>query len=248
MKDLHNKVAVITGGNSGIGYATAKELKASGARVIFTGRNEEKVKKASEELDIHGIVADVSDLQQIDNLVKQVKEQYGQVDILFANAGVFELEPVGSISEKSFDNQMNINFKGFVFTLERFLPILKEGSSIIALSSIAAYGGTTNIAIYSASKAAVNAYSKTAAIELAPKNIRVNVINPGPIDTPIFEKLGLPQEHVSGIKSSVQKDIPLKKMGRPEDVAELVKFLASDSSSFITGSVFDIDGGLSSKA
>lgn len=244
MENLKGKVAVVTGGNSGIGYATAKELKEKGVSVIITGRSAEKVKAAAEELDVTGFVADVSDLSQIDSLVNNISEQYGKIDILFVNAGVFALEPVGLISEKVFDYQMDINFKGAVFSIEKFLPIVKDGGSIINLSSIAANTGTANIGIYAASKAALNAYTKTAAIELASRNIRVNAVNPGPTDTSIFSKLGFPEEQTNYIKENAQSQIPLKRLGQPKEVAKLVSFLASDSSSFITGAEFNIDGGM----
>lgn len=244
MKDLKNKIALITGGNSGIGYSAAKELKENGAEVIITGRNAEKVKQAAAELGVKGLVADVLDLKQLENLAGTIKDEYGKVDILFLNAGVFSFEPIGGMSEKTFDYQMDINFKGLVFTIEKFIPLLPDGASIINLSSIAAHTGTPNIAIYSASKAAVNTYSKAAALELAPKGIRVNVINPGPIDTPIFDKLGLPAENTKAIKANSANGIPLKRLGTPEEVAKLVAFLASSDSSFITGAEISIDGGM----
>ena len=172
MRTLKGKVAVVTGGNSGIGYATAQKLKQDGADVVITGRSTEKVAKAAEELGVKGLVADVSDLSAIDQLVAQVKASHGQVDVLFVNAGIFQPAPVGSISEQVFDDQMNINFKGAVFTTEKFLPILNDGASIINLSSVNAYTGMPNTAIYAASKAALNSYTRTAATELAPRKIR----------------------------------------------------------------------------
>ena len=152
MSSLQGKVAVVIGGNSGIGYATAKRLKAFGAQTVITGRSAEKIKSAAAELGVHGVVADVSDLSAIDALVKEVTSSYGQVDILFVNAGVFAPAPVGQISEEMFDMQMGINFKGAVFTIEKFLPHLNDGASIINLSSINAYTGMQNTAIYAASK------------------------------------------------------------------------------------------------
>ena len=248
MKSLENKVAVVTGGNSGIGYASAKELKENGAEVIITGRSAEKVAAAARELGVKGIVADVGDIAQIESLVREIKESHGQIDILFVNAGVMAFEAVGQISEKGFHYQMDINFKGAVFTIEKFLPVLKEGASVINLSSIAAYTGTPNIAIYSASKAALVSYTKTAAIELANRRIRVNVINPGPTDTAIFSKLGFPEGQEGPIKELAQQGIPLKRLGTPEEVAKLVKYLASEASSFITGAEFNIDGGMAIKS
>ncbi len=244
MRTLSGKTAVITGGNSGIGYATAQEFKDLGANVIITGRSQEKVSLAATELGVTGIVADVAILSQIDELVAQVKAQFGQVDILFVNAGIFSPAPVGHISEENFDSQMGINFKGAVFTVEKFLPILKDGASIINLSSVNAYTGMANTAIYAASKAAMNSYTRTAATELAPRKIRVNAVNPGPVETPIFEKSGLPADVLQGFAITLQQRIPLKRFGQSPEVAKLVAFLASDDAAFITGSEINIDGGM----
>ncbi len=244
MRDLNGKIAVVTGGNSGIGYASAKKLKERGANVIITGRSTEKVETASKELGVTGFVADVKDLNAMDNIVSNVESQFGKVDILFVNAGIFAPAPIGQISEEMFDNQMGINFKGALFTIEKFLPILKDGSSIINLSSVNAYTGMPNTAVYAASKAALNSYTRTAATELAPRKIRINSINPGPIATPIFEKTGMPEDQLKGFAEAMQNRIPLKRFGQPEDVANLVCFLASDKASFITGGEYNIDGGI----
>jgi NAD(P)-dependent dehydrogenase (short-subunit alcohol dehydrogenase family) len=244
MRELKGKVAVVTGGNSGIGYASAKELKANGATVIITGRSEEKVKTASEELGVKGIVADVESILAIENLVAQVKTDFGKVDVLFVNAGIFQAAPIGQVSEEMFDHQMGINFKGAFFTTEKFLPILNEGASIINLSSINAYTGMPNTAVYAASKAALNSFTRTAATELAPRKIRVNAINPGPVSTPIFGKTGMAEEQINEFAEALQNRIPLKRFGQPEDIAKLVSFLASDDASFITGSEYNIDGGI----
>lgn len=244
MNKLNGKIAVVTGGNSGIGYASAKKLKEEGATVIITGRSAEKVKTASEELGVKGIVADVKDLSAIDALVAEVKNEFNNVDILFVNAGIFAPAPLGQISEQNYDDQMGINFKGALFTVEKFLPILNEGASIINLGSINAYTGMANTAVYAASKAALNSYTRTAATELAPRKIRVNVVNPGPVETPIFGKTGMSEEELNGFAGAIQDKIPLKRFGQPEDVANLVAFLASDDASFITGSEYNIDGGI----
>jgi NAD(P)-dependent dehydrogenase (short-subunit alcohol dehydrogenase family) len=244
MSKLNGKIAVVTGGNSGIGYTTAKKLKAEGATVIITGRSEERVKAAAQELGVEGVRADASDLSATDNLVKLVKSKFGKVDILFVNAGIFQPAPVGSITEEMFDHQMGINFKGAVFTLEKFIPILNDGASVINLSSINAYTGMPNTAVYAASKAALNSYTRTAATELAPRKIRVNSVNPGPVQTAIFGKTGMSEDQLSSFAQAMQNRIPLKRFGRPEDIANLVAFLASDDASFITGSEYNIDGGI----
>ena len=223
MSHFSGKVAVITGGNSGIGYATARKLKAEGATVIITGRNSEKVSSAANELGVTGITADVQDLAAIEAAVNQVKNAHGNIDILFVNAGIFAPAPIGQISEEMFDAQMGINFKGAVFTVEKFLPILNDGGSIINLSSVNAYTGMPNTAVYAASKAAMNAYTRTAATELAPRKIRVNAVNPGPVYTPIFGKTGMPEDQLNGFAQAMQERIPLKRFGQPEEIAKLLK-------------------------
>jgi len=244
MNDLTGKVAVVTGGNSGIGYETAKYFKYAGASVIITGRSAEKVATAATELGVRGIVADVMDLSALDTLVEQVSNEFGNIDVLFVNAGIFNPAPVGQNTEEMFDRQMGINFKGAVFTTEKLLPIINDGGSIINLSSINAYTGMPNTAIYAASKAALNSYTRTAATELAPRKIRVNSVNPGPTYTPIFSKTGMPEEQLNEFAGAMQNRIPLKRFGQPEDIAKLVTFLASDDASFITGGEYNIDGGM----
>ena len=244
MSSLNGKTAVITGGNSGIGYASARKFKDLGANVIITGRNKQAVENAANELGVTGLVADQANLGDIDTLQSQVKDKFGKVDILFINAGVATFAPVESLTEEKFDNTMNINFKGAFFTLQKFLPILSEGASVINLSSINAYTGMPNTAVYAASKAALNSLTRTAATELAPRKIRVNSVNPGPVNTPLFGKLGMPDEAIKEFASAMQDRIPLKQFGDPEDVASLVAFLASDDAGFITGAEYNIDGGV----
>lgn len=244
MSSLNGKVAVITGGNSGIGYATAQKLAKNGANVIITGRSEDRVSAAAKELGVRGIVADVTDFRALDLLVNEVRKDFGKIDILFVNAGVFLGSPVGQTEESMFDQQMNINFKGAVFTIEKFLPIMVDGGSIVALSSILAYTGMANAAVYSASKAALNAYMRSAATELAHRNIRVNTVNPGPINTPIYGKTGMPEDQLNGFAQAMQDRVPLKTFGTPEDVANFVTFIVSDEARFINGAELNVDGGI----
>ncbi len=244
MSNLNGKVAVVTGGNSGIGYAAAQEFIANGATVVITGRNAEKVAVAATELGAIGIVADQANLSDLDALVAEVKRRLHKVDVLFVNAGIFTPTPVGYITEDTYDSQMDINFKGAVFTIQKFLPILNDGASIINLSSINAYTGMANTAIYAASKAALNSFTRTAATELAPRKIRVNAVNPGPVATPIFSKAGLPEAEMNAFAGAMQNRVPLKQFGTPETVAKLVSFLASDDAWFITGAEYNIDGGI----
>ena len=244
MDKLAGKIAVVTGGNSGIGYAVAKEFTEKGASVVITGKSIERVNEASKELGVTGIVADVKDLSAIDILVEQVNNSFGKINILFVNAGVFAPAPIGQISEEMFDHQMGVNFKGAVFTIEKFLPLLNDGASIINLSSVNAYTGMPNTAIYAASKAALNSYTRTASTELAPRKIRINSVNPGPVETPIFAKTGMPEDQLKTFAEAIQSRIPLQRFGKPEEIAHLVSFLASDDASFITGSEYNIDGGI----
>lgn len=246
MSILKNKIAVVTGGNSGIGYAAAEQLVKDGAKVIITGRNPDAVNAAAEKLgeNVAGIVADQSNLADTASLVEKVKNLYGSVDVLFINAGIATFAPLEHLNEADYDNIMNVNLKGAVFTLQKFLPLLKEGSSVIFLSSVNAYTGMPGTLAYAASKAALNSVMRTTAAELAPQGIRVNAICPGPVKTPIFGKTGLPQEALDDFAASLSGKIALKRFGEDHEVAKLVAFLASENSSFITGAEYNIDGGL----
>ncbi|NMM50693.1 SDR family NAD(P)-dependent oxidoreductase [Marinigracilibium pacificum] len=244
MKSFNGKVVVITGGNSGIGYETAKKYKSLGAEVVIIGRSEDRIRKSANEIGATGLVADVLDVSALDKASIAVKEKFGKVDILFVNAGVFFGSPVGQTPEEMFDQQVGINFKGAVYTIEKFLPLIPEGGSILALSSILANTGMANSSIYSATKAALNAYARSAATELAERKIRVNIINPGPINTPIYGKTGMAEEQLDGFAQAMQDRVPLKTFGTPEDVANLVVFISSDDAKFINGSEINVDGGI----
>jgi NAD(P)-dependent dehydrogenase (short-subunit alcohol dehydrogenase family) len=244
MLTLKGKTAVITGGTSGMGYSTAKLFKALGAKVIVTGRNVQALDSTASELGVSAIRADQANLADIDQLVNKVKQEFGELDILFLNAGIASFAPFEITAEEMFDNLMNINVKGTFFTLQKFLPILKDGASVITLASMNAHTGMENTAAYGVSKAALTSLVRTTSTELAPRNIRVNAVNPGPVQTEIFGKLGMPEDALNEFASAMLNRVPLNKLGKPEDVANLVAFLASDASGFITGSEYNIDGGL----
>lgn len=244
MKSLENKVAIVTGGNSGIGYAAAADFVSKGAKVIVTGRNKEALAKAETELKVTGIVADQSDLKSIDNLVEEVKEKFGKVDILFLNAGIAAFAPLDSASEDHYDSIMNVNVKGVYFTVQKVLPILNDGGSIIFNTSVNAHVGMLNSSVYAASKAAVLSLNKVFAVELASRKIRVNAVSPGPIETPLYGKVGLEKEEVEGLGAALGDKILLKRFGQAAEVAKTVSFLASEDASFITGSEIVVDGGL----
>jgi NAD(P)-dependent dehydrogenase (short-subunit alcohol dehydrogenase family) len=244
MDNLKNKVAVITGGNSGIGYATAKQLKEQGATVIITGRRKEAIETAALELGVTAIVADQSNVGDTENLVAKVKQDFGQVDILFINAGITTKGTIEEATEELFDSVMDINFKGAYFTLSRFIPIMKDGASVVFLSSNTASMSYAGTSVYSSSKAALNSVVKIAALELAPRKIRVNSVSPGPTETEIMKKMGLDEAAVTTLMSAIVDTIPLKQMGTSEDVAKMVSHLSSDASKFITGADFIMDGGM----
>ncbi|HXB07725.1 MAG TPA: SDR family oxidoreductase [Puia sp.] len=245
MGKFSNKVAVVTGGNSGIGYATAKELVAAGAKVIITGRRKVAIEKAADEIGAIPFVADQSSLTGIDALYNVVQKQFGKVDILFLNAGISgSFAPIESTGEDNFDKVMGINFKGAYFTLSKFIPLLNDGASVVILSSIAASTYNPNSSVYSASKAALNSIAKTAAAELAPKKIRVNIVSPGPTKTKVLENAGFDEATAKNIFEQLRNDSPLKKIGTADDVAKMVSYLCDEAATFITGSEFFIDGGI----
>lgn len=244
MENLKNKTAIITGGNSGIGYATAKQLKEQGANVIITGRRKEAIEKAAVELGVTAITADQSSVSDIEKLAEKVKTDFGSVDILFINAGIAGLGTIEQTSEELYDSIMNVNLKGAFFTLSKFVPILKDGASVIFLSSNTASMPGPGSSVYSASKTALNSVMKSAALELAPRKIRVNSVSPGPTETEVMKKVGLDETTVKGIMEVVIEKVPLKQMGRAEDVAKMVAYLSSEAAVFMTGADVIMDGGM----
>ena len=245
MENLKNKTAVITGGNSGIGYATAKQLKEQGANVIITGRRKEAIEKAALELGVTAITADQSNISDIEKLAAQVKADFGSVDILFINAGIAGLGTIEQTTEELYDSIMNVNLKGAFFTLSKFIPILKDGASVVFLSSNTASMPGPGSSVYSASKTALNSFMRSAALELAPRKIRVNSVSPGPTQTEVMNKVGLDENTVKGIMDVVVEKVPLKQMGRAEDVAQMVSYLSSEAAVFMTGADVIMDGGMS---
>lgn len=247
MDKLKGKTAVITGGNSGIGFATAQLFLQEGAQVIITGRRADAVKDAVTQLGkgAFGIVSDAGKMEDVRALPGKVKEITSSIDILFANAGVGLFALFNETSEELFDSNLNINFKGVFFTVQGLLPLMQDGGSIILNSTILVHSGLETTAAYSASKGAVLSLGKTLAIELAARNIRVNSISPGPISTPIYGKMGMSEDVLKEFAAGVQGKIPLKRFGESIDVAQVALFLASPESSFMTGSEVSIDGGKS---
>jgi NAD(P)-dependent dehydrogenase (short-subunit alcohol dehydrogenase family) len=242
---LKDKVAVITGGTTGIGFATAKRFIDEGAQVVFTGRTQSTLDAAQAELGARalGVRGDVAKLADLDRLYATVKQRFGRVDILFANAGVARFAPAEQVDEAFFDAQFDVNVKGLYFTVIKALPLMSKGGTIILNSSIANSTGMATMSVYAATKAAVRSFARTFSSELGPKGIRVNAVSPGPIETPIFEKLGLPKEAMDGFADAIGQRTALARFGRPEEIANTVLFLASDESSFVVGADFVVDGG-----
>ena len=243
---LEGKIAVITGGGSGIGLATAKRLVSEGAYVFITGLYQKDVDTAVSDIGkyVSGIQGDVSNLADIDKMYDVVKDQKGHIDILFANAGIIEFAPLGEISEAHFDKTFGINVKGLLFTVQKALPLFQDGGSIILNASIASSKGFETSTVYSATKAAIRSFARTWTVDLKHRKIRVNAISPGPIDTPIFNSAVQTEEEIEQIKASLVASVPMGRMGSPDEVAKAVSFLASDDSSYVTGIELFVDGGM----
>ena len=245
MAKLAGKVAVVTGGNSGIGLAAAQRLAAEGAHVFITGRRQSELDAAVQLIgkNVTGVQGDVSKLADLDRLYATVKREKGRIDILFANAGAAEIAALGAISEEHFDKAFNVNVKGLLFTVQKALPLLQDGGSIILNASIVASKGMEALSVYSATKAAVRSFARCWTVDLKGRKIRVNAISPGPIDTPGYDSMGLSKEQKEQFKKSIVLSVPMGRMGSPDEIAKAVLFLASDDSSYITGTELFVDGG-----
>ena len=241
MSKLTNKVALITGGNSGIGLATAKLFKDQGAKVIITASSAKTFEKTKAEYgNVFDVVqADVSNLSDIDRLYDHIKSKYGKFDILFANAGVAGFTPTLEVTPEYFDNQFNINVKGLYFTVAKAIPLLNKGSAVVLTASVVASKGFAGSSVYSATKAAVRNFARSWTAEFPVADIRFNVLSPGPIETPIFDKMGLPAEGAAHLGSTT----PIKRLGQPDEMAKAALFLASDDSSYVVGAELMADGG-----
>ena len=246
MKILEGKVALITGGTSGIGLATAKQFVAEGAYVFITGRRQTELDTAVNAIgeNIRGVQSDVSNLADLDHLFAIIKQEQGHLNILFANAGVGEIAPLGAITEEHFDKTFNINVKGLLFTVQKSLPLLPNGASIILNASIVSIKGTPAFSVYSASKAAVRSFARNWILDLKDRQIRVNAISPGVVPTPGYDHLGLSDEQLQEFVDSQVNTIPLGRVGKPDEIAKAVVFLASDDSSFVNGIELFVDGGM----
>ncbi len=246
MKRFEGKTAVITGGNSGIGLATAKQFHEEGAKVAISGRDQKTLDEAVQTIGpgTLAVKADVAKVADLDRFFAQIAAKFGKIDALFANAGIAKFAPAADSSEQMFDETFDINVKGLYFTLQKALPLLNDNAGIVLTSSVVSSKGYPGTSVYSASKAALRSLARTFAAELLDRGIRVNVVSPGPIYTPILSKSGMPQSGVDAFEAAVTARVPMKRLGTPEEVAHAVLFLASSEASYITGVDLNVDGGL----
>jgi NAD(P)-dependent dehydrogenase (short-subunit alcohol dehydrogenase family) len=246
MKRLEGKVALVTGGNSGIGLATAKRFHDEGARVAISGRNQKTLDEAVKLIgtDVLAIQADVAKSADLNKLYAAVSQKLGKIDVLFANAGIYKFAPLTATTESLYDEIFDINAKGVYFTVQKAVPFLNDGASIILNTSVAGIKGVANGTAYAATKAALRSFTRSIALELAERGIRVNAVSPGPINTPAgFERTGLSKEAIAEFVKSIVGRVPLKRIGQPEEIAGAVAFLASSDASYVTGSEVTVDGG-----
>jgi len=245
MHRLDGKIALITGGTSGIGLATAKQFVNEGAYVFITGRREPELAAAVKEIgrNVSGVQGDVSNLADLDRLFEQIRKEKGKLDVVFANAGVAKYAPFGKITEELYDSIFNINVKGLLFTVQKALPLLPDGASIVLNASIVGSKGLSTNSVYSATKAAVRSFARTWTTDLKGRRIRVNAISPGSIDTPGLSDLLASSETGEQRKKMISTMVPLGRLGTPDEIAKAVVFLASDDSSYVTGTELFVDGG-----
>ena len=243
-RKLEGKVALVTGGTSGIGLASAQEFAAQGAKVFITGRRQAELDAAVAAIGgaAVGIRGDASNLDDLDRVYQEIAAKSGHLDVLFANAGGGDMLPLGSITEEQFDRIFSVNVKGVLFTVQKALPLLRDGSSVILMASTTSMKGTANFSVYSASKAAVRNFARSWLLDLKPRNIRVNAVSPGPVRTPGLGEL-VPAEHREGLFAHLSSVVPMGRLGEPSEVAKAVTFLASDDSSFVNGIELFVDGG-----
>lgn len=246
MGKLDGKVAVVTGGNSGIGLATARRFADEGAKVVITGRRQAELDRAVAEIGrgTIGVQGDVSNLADLDRLYAVVREKHGRVDVLFANAGGGRFAPLGEITEEHFDREFGINVKGLLFTVQKALPLFAEGGSIILNASIVSIKGMPAFSVYSATKAAVRSFARTWTVDLKDRKIRVNTLSPGPIATPGVDGLVGSKEEAEKFKAALAGQVPLGRVGDADEIAKAAVFLASDDSSFVAGIELFVDGGM----
>jgi NAD(P)-dependent dehydrogenase (short-subunit alcohol dehydrogenase family) len=245
MSKLSGKIALVTGGNSGIGLATAKLFVSEGAYVYITGRDQSKLDSAVKEIgsNVTAVQVDVTSLKDLDRLYEKIKKEKGKLNIVFANAGVFNYAPLESITEEHYDGIFDSNVKGLVFTVQKALPLLPDGASIVLNASIVGSKGLASNSVYSASKAAVRSFARTWTTDLKARHIRVNVVSPGPIDTPALRELFSSSETGKQRMANISNIVPMGRLGTPEEIAKAVLFLASDDSSYVTGIELFVDGG-----
>lgn len=242
---LQGKLALVTGGNSGIGLATAKLLHGQGAKVVIAGRDQKTLDEAAAEIGAGTlpVQADVSKLGDLDKLFDAVSKQ-GKIDILFANAGIAKFAPIHDTPEELFDELFDINVKGVFFTIQKAISHLNDGSSIVLTTSVVHQKGWPGTSVYSATKAALRSFVRTAAAELVGRGIRVNAVSPGPIATPIFDRMGVPKEAADAMAAGILTQVPMKRFGQPEEVAAAVVFLVGPDSGYTTGVEIEVGGGL----
>ncbi|WP_249143747.1 SDR family oxidoreductase [Bradyrhizobium liaoningense] len=244
---LSNKIALVTGGTSGIGLEAAKLFRQEGANVIIVGQNQARLESAANQIGdgVTALRADVTKSGDVGNVVSQIREKFGRIDVVFANAGMGLAALLEAVTEEQIDTQFDVNFKGVFFTVQKAAPLLAKGGSIVVTTSFLNEVGTPGLSILSATKAALRSLVRSLGAELAPRGIRVNAVSPGPISTPFHSKLGLSSKQLDDTASAIEEQVPLHRFGEPAEIARAALFLASDDSAFTTGSELVVDGGMS---